>query len=259
MSESAAVKLDVLPIRFSHLRAYGVSAAHGYHSRVSEWKPSATMLLGTAVHAMAFKTGRVISYPKVRRGKEWEEFKWENSNAQILTETEFVKAANMAGALLSCPLACSVMQGETEKTILFDWFGRKCRATPDVKGNGFVTDLKTCESADPAKFVWSSLRFKYHAQMRMQLEGAFEGAAYIVAIESTLPHPVTVFRVTDEALIEGEKLLTLWMERLKTCEESDSYPPYVQTIVPLDVPRDDELDFEGVDDEELAPVPPLEL
>lgn len=236
------------PVRFSHLRAYGRSAAHGRHARTSEWKPTAPMLLGTAVHALAFDTGKVIAYPKVRRGEAWEAFQADHPDCHILTETEYARAVPMAAALAASSVARPYLEGVREQTVLFDWYGRKCRATPDVYGTSFVTDLKSCQTSDPTKFTWSSLRFAYHAQMRLQMIACPEAeAAYVVAIESTEPFPVTVFRVTDEALIEGEKLLTLWMERLITCEASDSYPPYVECVVPLDVPRDVDLDY-GDDD-----------
>ena len=258
MEPKAATVERELPVRFSHLRAYGRSAMHGHYARTTEWKPTAPMLLGTAVHKLALNIGAVIAYPgKVRRGSEWEAFRDSHADSQILTAAEFAKATAMAEMLAECDIAREIMNGIAEETILFDWYGRKCRATPDVRGKGFVTDLKTCQTSDPEKFVWSSLRFAYHAQMRMQCEAAKVDIAYIVAIESTEPYPVTVFRVTDEALAEGEKSLSLWMERLITCEASNSYPPYSQSILPLDVPRNDELDYSGTDSDD--DVPPLEL
>lgn len=247
------------PIRFSHLRAYGRSAMHGHHSRTSEWTPSEGMLLGTATHALAFGTGKVISYPKTRRGKEWDEFAYANTDSQILTAAQYEKATSMSSALLANRLAVEVMAGDAEQTILFNWYGRKCRATPDVRGDCYVTDLKTCQTSDPEKFVWSSLRFAYHAQMRMQMEAANVEDAYIVAIEATKPYPITVFQLTHEALLDGERLLSLWMERLITCESSDSYPPYVSCIVPLDVQRDVDLEYSDESDTDPEPVPPLEL
>ena len=239
--------LTQLPIRFSHLRAYGRSGAHGYHARTSAWEPTKPMLLGTAVHALAFGTRKVIAYEGTRRGKAWDAFKLEHPDEHILSMGENYHARNMADALLKSKLAVQVLEGVAETTIEFQWFGRKCRATPDVKGNSFVTDLKTAKSADPAQFQWASLRMAYHAQMKMQCIAAGVDVAHVVCVESVEPYPVTVFRVTDEALTEGEKLLTLWMERLINCEKADCFPPYVECIVPLDVPKDLDLDY-GDDD-----------
>jgi len=201
------------------------------------------MQLGSAVHALAFKTRPVIAYDGVRRGKQWDAFKVDHPDKLILSMAENYHVQGMAKALLESKVAVQVMDGMAEQTILFDYFGRKCRATPDVRGKDFVTDLKTAKSADPRQFQWASLRMAYHAQMKMQCEAAKVDTAYIVCVESAEPYPVTVFRVTDEALIEGDKLLTLWMERLINCEASQHYPPYVDCIVPLDVPKDLDLDY----------------
>lgn len=236
--------LRTKPVRFSHLKAYGRSPAHGLHSRISEWKPTKPMLLGTAVHALAFGTKKVIAYEGTRRGKDWEAFKVDHQDAHILSMAENYDARNMADALLKHQEAARVLQGVTETTSSFTWYGRECRSTPDVRGDGYMTDLKTCANADPSHFVWHSARMSYHAQMRMQqmaCEQDIDAPAYLVAVESKPPYPVTVFRMTEGALMEGEKLLCLWMERLKSCEESQQWPGYVQSIVPLDIPGDVDL------------------
>lgn len=237
-----------LPVRFSHLRAYGRSGVHGYHARTTEMAQTIAMQRGTAVHALLFGTRKVVGYPgATRRGKEYDAFVVANPDTEILTGAEYEKAKAMADALRSSKTAAPLLEGVFEQTIHFNWFGRKCRATPDVRGNGFVTDLKTASSSDPARFQWHSLRMAYHAQMRMQLEAVGTGEANLVVVESAAPYPVTCFRVTQEALEEGDKLCTLWMERLMNCEKADYYPPYVECIVPLDVPRDLDLDY-GDDD-----------
>lgn len=233
-------------VRFSHLRAYGRSAAHGLHSRVSEWKPTKPMLLGTAVHALAFKTKKVIAYDGIRRGKQWDAFRADHDDAHILSMAEDYKARAMADALLKNPLAVMALEGEAEKTISFQWMGRECRSTPDVRGAAHMADLKTCASSDPAKFVWHSARMAYHAQMRMQQMACgqdIDSPAYIVAVESAEPYPVTVFRLAEDALMAGERLLVLWMERLKACEEAKEWPGYAQSVVELGIPGDIELDY----------------
>ena len=234
------------PIRFSHLKAYGRSAAHGLQARTAEWKPTKAMQLGTAVHALAFKTKKVAAYDGVRRGKAWEQFRDENTDTHLLSPGEYYNASKMAEALLQNKDAVSVMEGVVETTINFDWYGRKCRATPDVRTDLGITELKTSASSDPAKFVWQSAKMAYHAQCRMQqIACGMEvfSPAHIVVVESAAPFPVTVFRLTEDALIAGEKLLCLWMERLKACEAAQEWPAYVQSIVPLDLPGDVDLDF----------------
>lgn len=208
--------------------------------------PTYAMERGTAVHAILFGNKKVIGYPgKQRRGKEWEAFEFANPDCAILTAAEFDKAQRMADAVRACTLAEPFMKGIVEETILFDWMGIPCRATPDVHGPDHLTELKTASSAEPMKFTWQARRFAYHAQMRMQQIGTRKRKpCFIVCVESEEPYPVTVFEVDKQALEIGEKLLVLWMERLKNCESSGHYPPYCQSVTPLIIDQDEaDLDF----------------
>lgn len=238
-----------MPVRFSHLRAYGRSPMHGHHARTVDSDPTRDMERGTAVHALLFENRKVIGYPgATRRGKEYEAFVLANQDCEILTASEFDKANRMADAVRACELARPMLQGTPEQTLLFRWMGLDCRATPDIRGSDFVTELKTSSSSDPERFVWHARRLAYHAQLRFQEYGcAATGVKirdhWIVCVESEPPHPVTVFHLEPEAREEGEKLLTLWGERLKACEAAGTFPPYVQTTVPLVWPKEDELVF----------------
>lgn len=237
------------PIRFSMLRAYGRSAAHGLSSRLGRGdEPTSAIERGTAVHAMVFNTTKVIGYSGVRRGKEYEKFAADNPETEILTANEYGKAARMAKAVQESSLAMSVLQGEAEQTLLFNWSGQDCRVTPDLRGLTYVTELKTCATSDPDLFKWDALRRHYHAQIAYQRLGCKLTQqpitdAYIVAVESSEPYPVTVFQVTERALDAGDRLLSLWMERLCVCEESGRWPPYVESMVELDAPEDIELEY----------------
>lgn len=230
------------PVRFSHLRAYGRSPAHGLHARTTDSDPTRAMERGTAVHALLFGNRKVCGYPgPQRRGKDYDAFVAENPDSEILTASEYQKAQRMADAVLQCKAAEPWMDGIVEKTLLFQHMGMNCRATPDVRGNDFLTELKTSSSADPERFKWHALRMHYHAQLRWQEYACGHQIAHhmIVCVESTEPYPVTVFFVEKRALEAAEKLIVLWMERLKGSEASGQFPGYTQSAVPLDVPEDD--------------------
>lgn len=244
------------PVRFSHLRAYGRSAAHGQHARsAQEDDATREMERGTAVHAILFGNRKVIPYPgAVRRGKEYEKFALENPDCEILTRNEYDKAFRMADAVQSCSLATPYLKGVLETTITFRWMGLDCRSTPDVNGDAHLTELKTSKSAEPYKFTWHAKRFAYHAQMRMeQIAAGKNKPCFIVCVESEAPYPVTVFEIDPKALQLGEKLLVSWAERLKNCEASGFFPPYSQTVYPLII-EEDEFGYEvGEDAEEEQP------
>lgn len=237
-----------LPVRFSHLRAYGRSAAHGNYARtIGIIDPSYAMERGTAVHALLFDTRKVCGYPgKARYGKEYEKFAAERQDCEILTMTEYDKARRMADAARASTLAAPYLQGVCEQTIHFRWMGVDCRSTPDVRGGDYLTEVKTSSSAEPEKFTWHALRMAYHAQMRMeQIASGGQKQCFIVCIESDPPHPVTVFQIDKRTLELGEKLLVLWMERLKASEAAGQFPPYTQMVWPLSAPEELELDYEA--------------
>lgn len=236
-----------LPVRFSHLRAYGRSPMHGQHARTVEAEETVAMERGTAVHALIFGTRQVCGFPgKKRAGKEYEAFAAEHSDYEILTMAEYNKALRMADAVRACKLAEPYLRGVYEETLRFTWMAMECRATPDVRSTGHLTELKTSASSEPVKFTWQALRMAYHAQMRMQQIAVGEKLpCFIVCVESDEPHPVTVFEIDKRTLEIGERLLILWAERLKACEAADQFPPYAQSVWPLVAPEDFELDYEA--------------
>jgi len=237
------------PVRFSHLKAYGKSALHGYHARSGpDDEQTYAMERGTAVHAILFETRKVAGYPgPVRRGKEYEAFVAAHADHEILTMADYDKARRMADAVRQHKLAWPLLQGVREETLLFRWNGMECRSTPDIRGDEFITELKSGATADPERFPYhATRRMSYHAQMRLEaiaVEKKFRRAPldhYIVCVEQSEPYPVQVFRLEERALDAGEKLLMLWSERLKVSEASGFFPPYTTCIAPLDIPEDEE-------------------
>lgn len=239
------------PVRFSHLRAYGRSPAHGAYSRIApKGDETLAMERGTAVHALIFGNKRVVGFPgKKRYGKEFDAFAEKHPGDEILTMAEYDKALRMAEAVIECKLAAPMLKGISEATLLFKWMGLECRSTPDVRGEDFVTEVKTSSCVDPMKFIWHAKRMHYHAQMRFESIAAEKYHCnvknhWVVAVESEPPHPVVVYRMEPEALEEGEKLLMLWVERLKNCEASNSFPGYADYIVPMCWPKDEFMSYE---------------
>ena len=245
------------PVRFHHLRAFGRSAAHGQHAlEGGEDEETYSMERGSALHHIVFGTKKVIAYHegKPRRGKEWDAFEAENADAEILTSKDYEKANRMAEAVLTHRLAMGVLAGAHEQTFTFDWLGRKCRATPDVRTLEYVTELKSTVDGEPERFVWQVRRLGYHAALAWYLQAVALSElgqpkdAFIVAVESSPPWVVTVRQLTPATLDIGARQVRLWMERLIGCEAAGVYPGYSQTIVPLHLDVDElALNFDGVE------------
>ena len=234
-----------LPVRHSHLRAYGRSPAHGYHSRVSEFVPSQAMQLGSWVHGIWSGLGKFVGYPcSQRRGKDFDKFKADNPDTTILLMADYDAGKRMAEALDNNADAVRYLTGVKEQTQFFNYNGIDCRATPDVRGENWITELKTTANADPRFWQWHFRKMSYHVQMVMQAIGCSDNGHnidhyMIVAVESKAPYPVTIFELQERARDEATRTLMLWSERLKACEQSRQWPGYSQAIVPLDVPDED--------------------
>lgn len=249
--------LSDITVRFSHLRAFGRSAMHGLHAVQNEMKQTIAMQRGTAVDALLYGTRKVVGCPMPRNVKHaaYQDFMAEHPDTEILTMDEYDKAHRMVEAIRACKAAEPWLIGVHQETLRYDYMGMQCRSTPDTRGDGFLTELKTTADGSPEKFRWHALRMAYHAQLWMQgigceTQGHSIKRFMIVCAESNPPHPVTVYEVMPSMLEQGNRLLVLWAERMRNCIASKYYPPYSDAIVPLDMP--DEMPELVYGDEEEA-------
>jgi len=161
-------------------------------------------------------------------------------------------------ALQSNSAAMELLAGKKQEKLTWFMNDRQCSGIPDVylpalkrwpdNSSGRVVELKSARSVNPDYFPYDSRKFGYHVQLSwyrnaLATLGLVEPNAgcFIVAVESSAPYPVTIFELTERALLEGEKLWRLWFERLLVCEASNTWPEYTQARVPLDVPDSESL------------------
>lgn len=255
------------PLRCFHAKAAGRSAAHARLALAEEGEEeeTAALSLGTTVHALFQGVQDILIYPgATRRGRDWEAFKAAHKGARIVLAKERDTAMRIADALAANDDAARLLGARKvrrEETLLFDYCGRQCRATPDLcaDNRAWFAELKTTRNADPDKFAWDARKLGYHVQVAMQrlavrANGGKPKRAIIIAAESAPPWPVTVFEVDEDTLVAGEKQLRLWVERILGCEASGFWPGYVQTVVPLKMAEAPlELTYAGDDGAEASP------
>lgn len=254
---------ELKPVRFSRLKHVGRSGLHYAHNLEHGVDETASMRLGTAAHSLAFNTRTVVELPKTiaRRDvriKAYRDFVEEQGpDAVILTSREYKDAHGMAGALMRHTDAMRLLRGRREQELpIWKYADRECGGRPDAVTDDWITDLKTCDSSHPVRFVNKAIWMAYHAQLAWYLHGNREtgGTAtlgFIAAVESKAPHAITCFQLSPRALEAGEKLWVSWMEKLLVLESSNEWPAYSETICDFDVPeQEQELIF--ADDEEEA-------
>lgn len=253
------------PVHFSNLKKFSISPAH-YLASIGPSEDTDAFALGRLTHALVLG-GKYAVYEGVRRGKEWDKWKTEReaeglADENLYTSTQYVQALAAANAVKNDPIAAPLLVGDFE--VPMEWTGptsRRC-ATRGIdvlsKPHKRIVELKTAVSSAPGRFGWEAKKFGYHAQgafyqTACRLAGIEINDVWIVAVEKKKPHAVTCFRLTPRLLIEGDKLCRAWLECLRSCEESNNFPPYTQCPVELDIDEDTSGDVVlSIDGEEVA-------
>jgi len=236
-------------LHFSDLKHMAQSPAHYRAGLETGFVATRSMNKGTLLHSIVLG-GEYVVYPGERRGNAWKDFEAANEGKFIVTQKEYDVGHFAADAVLADRVAAPLLVGRHEHGWRTELYGRPCAGRIDVAGAGFTTDLKSTRDATPWRFQRDCLRMAYHAQLgwygdARRAMGEDPGEHFIVGVELKPPYPVTVLRVVPRALEEGRKLVRLWLEQLRACEESDEWPSYTQSVVDLDIVEDDELIIGG--------------
>ena len=224
------------------------------HEKDHPTPPTQAMILGTATHRMILEPDRVNDFAvwgtqpeeKVRSGKVWEAFKAANPDRMIITVPERDAMVGMAvGARRNLPIMkYANAKGKCEVSMFWkdSTSGRlyKGRIDKIVEGH-LILDLKTTRDCRPFKFGAQAYQLGYHIKMAMYWSGyrAITGHApkmRLLAIESKPPHESAVYRVTEDALVQG---MEEWQELerlLSECEKNDEWPAAEQEETDLILP-----------------------
>lgn len=234
------------PVRFSRLRLFSKSAAHYAHGFTASTGP---MRRGSAVHAYllggADKVAIFRDGIRNKKSSKWIDFQAEHAGKHILIPSEIGAVEGMRRSVERHQRAMDLLDdGVQETRITWDIGGRACAGTPDVvkpgKGRKRLVELKTCDTSAPDLFRWRGKRMGYPAQVAWYADGLERcldyapgkvDEAFVVAVESTEPYPVTVFRMTDSILAAGRRQWRIWFEALRNCEQSQSFPAYTESDV----------------------------
>ena len=241
------------PLSFSDLKLFARSPAH-YREHVRNRKaPTAPMKLGSLTHAavLGFRPGyKDIVFEGKRAGNKWSDFKAEYSDRDIFTVAEYDTAQRIAEAVKRDPVAGPLLESSRhEVPATWTFAGMPCKTRGvDMLGADWIGDLKTTADASPYRFGRDCLRRQYHAQLAWYHDAAISLGVtperhVIIGVESAPPHCVTVFELTPRALEAGRATCRAWVEHLRVCIESDTWPGYTQSIQPLDVADDEPMDL----------------
>lgn len=246
----------VRPVRWSELRWMAESPAHYRAAITHHREPTAAMQLGTVVHAMVLGGDFVVWDGERRAGKEWDRFASEHAGRTIIKRSEMERASAIADSIRTNRAAQEILYGaKYEVPAEWSYMGRACATGGiDVISLDTLAELKTCATANPVRFAYHARSMGYLGQLAWYEEAARSlgftpKRLAIIAAETKPPYAVTVMALTPNAVDYGRKTVRSLMEQLRVCEESDRWPAYCESEVPLDIEQDAELIF---GDEEAA-------
>lgn len=242
------------PLRWSDLKHILVSPAHFKYRRERGVPETSYMRVGALADHLVMPGKRQFAlYDGVRRGLEWTRFRADNPTHTILNKREWSEASAIAGSILGNSKAMEVLTGTKQGTFHWNIGDEPCIGTPDVVGDGFISDLKVTADASPNRFARHAMRMLWPAQLAwysngLRLKGLDVKEHYIVAVESKPPYLVQPYLLSDLSMEWGDRKWREAFERYRYCTENDYWPGYADGIASLDVPVETEGTF--VPDEE---------
>lgn len=233
-------------VNWSSLKHLQRSPLHYRHVKDHGDGESTSRMMGRALHALVLQPDEdlITVFDGTRRGAAWEAFKAANVGKTIVKPDELRLVEAQADAVLSHEIAASLFRGggiTTETPIVWtdEATGLRCKGLPDAAGRGFVADLK----GGPAlpEFERLAFRMGYHLQIAFYRRGiaALTGEApdcFVVAVESTAPHDVGVYAVSQTLLALADRDLSAMLATLKNCMDEDRWPGRYPGMVPMDAP-----------------------
>jgi exodeoxyribonuclease VIII len=220
------------------------SPAHYKYFLENQREDTAAFAFGRAVHAAiltpaAFKRDFAVIPEGIDRrtkaGKEeYQAFLDASAGKEILTaqDAETVKA--IVRAFKKNKDAVQLLKGTKREKPLFwtDDNGILCKCRIDAYKTGLIVDLKTAQDAETETFTKESLRYGYDVQAAHYLdayqhkESAIRPDWYFIVIEKTEPYAINILRADigflDYGFIRRQELI----EKLKACQEENSFPDY---------------------------------
>jgi len=178
----------------------------------------------------------------------------------IVSQTVWDRARRVADAVRADKVAGPlVFHAGTEHEVPLEWTdpstGIEC-ATRGVdalnRSEAYACEFKTTSNADPAHFAEHAWSMRYHVQSAMIDEalrtlGTPVRTHHLIAVEVDEPYAVTVLSHATKLIREpgwdeydvlerGRRHLRMWLERLKECEMTDTWPPYQLAAIDWTIP-----------------------
>ena len=220
------------------ISASGLKTIHNksvYHFLSQKPYSSDSLALGTAVHEALLEPKEfdkkyvIVDYIPRGEGymKKRKEQQEEHKGKELLyISNDKEQPGNIILSIkrqfMDNDIAISYIQGERELSHYGMHNGVPVRVRPDVKGNGWISDIKTCQDNSPRAFLRDIYNYAYHLQAVFYSEAlGFDPKQFrFIAIETKHPFSVVVYGLSDDMIDKGvlayENALNQWNHYLQT-------------------------------------------
>lgn len=219
------------------------------------------MILGTALHVLTLEPATfeqevviVPSEPKrptkaqlnakkpTDKAQELIDFwgSWDAKHSHIETHISagiMSTILNMRDELMAHPDAREILEYQGNQYEHSGWYedpesGLLCKYRPDVRSDWCVADLKSCADASFGGFMKAIGNLEYHVSAAHYLEGEIQldtdlqnkGFFRFIAVESTYPHRVAVYDISQSDLNAGYARRRKYINTIKQCTGSGIWP-----------------------------------
>ena len=181
---------------------------------------------------------------RTKQGKAWKD---SVGDRHILSAEDTVAIERMTDAVNSNNAAAGLL-ADTDREITILWTepstGVRCKARLDIallEPTGHIADYKTCADHRPDAIRKTLINFDYALSAAFYVDAAYVATGlelpfYIIACRKTPPHPVEVYRLTNEVLEYGRRRYRQLLEVYADCLESGDWPSSSNEINELDLP-----------------------
>ena len=187
-----------------------------------------------------------------RRTKEGKQLYKEmlDSGRDILTATDWTNLNLMKDNVNTHPIASNIIkESENEGSFTGILEGVEVRCKIDIFNQGYLFDIKTCQSAEASEFKRSFASYGYHRQMAFYLDilkQNMEGVkgAGLIPVEKLTPSNqvpskcgVNVFWLSEQSIEQGQYEYKKLLEKYKYYRDNpNAYPGYSEKIEILELP-----------------------
>lgn len=148
---------------------------------------------------------------------------------QVLTEAQLELVERMAEGVRQQQIAVDLLSsGMAEGVVRAEYCGLPCQIRMDwIDPHRGIVDLKTCDDltwfeADAKRYGYVYQLAFYRAVLRQVI--SLPMPVYLIAVEKKEPFRSGVWQVHDDVLAQAQKENEAAIERLKLCQEADTWP-----------------------------------